>query len=101
MIYGLSDRVIRFLAEIYLFSTFRRFFKFLIYKKMNSIVDIMIQYVMQLKMVLKLIRICVLILVDMNILFFFIDKYIFILNKEKILIFIKIGLFIITTDTIQ
>ena len=65
---------------------------------MNSIVDkIMIQYVM----VLKLIRICVLILVDMNILYFFIDKYIFILNKEKILIFIKIGLFIITTDTIQ
>ena len=40
-------------------------------------------------MVLKLIRICVLILVDMNILFFFIDKYIFILNKETILLIYK------------
>ena len=53
---------------------------------MNSIVDkIMIQYVM----VLKLIRICVLILVDMNILYFFIDKYICILNKESILLIYK------------
>ena len=65
---------------------------------MNSIVDIMIQYVMQFKNGPKINKnLCV----DMNIVFVFIDKYVFILNKETILIFIKIGLFIITTDTIQ